>query len=58
MSCMICLYCDRLVDTDSDLDGIWTSEGEYICESCTEKMKDAMELEELEIEEGLREDQT
>lgn len=35
MSMMICKTCERLVDTDVDLDGVWT-ETEYICTACAE----------------------
>ncbi len=37
MSMMICLQCDRLVDTDYDLDGVWDDLG-YICTRCAEEL--------------------
>lgn len=48
MSCMICLHCERNVDTDFDMEGTWTDSG-YICTSCTEladAYKEACRMEE------------
>jgi len=50
MSMMICFQCDKLVDTDYDLEGIWTSEGEYICEACTEYMSETFPQETDDVE--------
>jgi hypothetical protein len=38
MSMMICEKCDKLVDTDFDLEGIWSDTG-YTCECCTEEIE-------------------
>lgn len=35
MSMLCCEICNNPVDTDWDLDGVWTKTG-YICESCAE----------------------
>lgn len=45
---MICLHCERNIDTDFDLDGTWTDSG-YICTGCTElaeAYKEACRMEE------------
>lgn len=39
MSMMRCERCQRVVDTDEDLDGIWSDFG-YTCEACTEAAED------------------
>ncbi len=36
MSMLRCERCDRVVDTDYDLEGIWSETG-YTCERCTER---------------------
>jgi len=38
MSVMYCKECDRMIDTDFDLDGTWTKSGDYICTLCTDRI--------------------
>ena len=44
MSMMICRECDRLLDTDFDLEGTWTDQHEWICTACTERLAEMMNL--------------
>jgi hypothetical protein len=34
MSCMLCNRCERLVDTDEDLDSLYVTDGQCVCEHC------------------------
>lgn len=50
MSMMICRRCDRHVDTDYDLDGVW-GHTTYQCTACTEEIEAQREEERMLAEE-------
>lgn len=42
MSFLDCEHCGRFVDTDEDVDGIWSKSG-YTCEVCSEELREGEE---------------
>lgn len=40
MSLMRCNYCERVVDTDEDLESLYVTDGQCVCEHCREEDDD------------------